>query len=166
MNNAIVSAMAQAGNQTLNNSSTSINSAFGDSFSLAGPIFLVVWAVLLVFIISLARERRYFQVLVDAFGDVALSVYYFVHGVVFLVAIAALMSPAYLFATANSSTQQAVGKYVGGALVAYIVITGVGYLAKQYVHDPIRENVAEVIPEDWEPDETEEPDEGGEPADD
>lgn len=137
----------------LANASNAVVNGFGSMEGLAGPVVLIVWAVLIIAVMSAARSNEYFQHIVDALGVVAESVVYFLHGAAFLAVLAVVMAPAYFVATADPGTRQTVGTYVGIALGVYVAITVVGYLAKEWVIDPIRTNVSEALPE---PDETDE----------
>lgn len=133
----------QYSNETIQNSTSS----FASSFDLFGPVLFIVWSLIVVAVVSAARSNTYFERLIDALGFVAVSVVYFLHGVAFIAGLAVLMAPAYFVANADPGTQQTVGKYALLALIAYAAITGLGYVAKGTVIDPIRENINEALPE-------------------
>lgn len=131
----------------LANASADVVNGFGSMQGLAGPLFLVLWALIIIGLLSAVRDSRYVEYVVDALGIVAVSVYYVVHGVAAVTGLTVLLAPGYLLATADPSTQQTVGKYAAGAVVAYAALASIGYVAKHKFTDPARENLSDALPE-------------------
>lgn len=131
------------------NASANISSGFADMTGLTGPVILVLWAVVIMGTVSAARNSDYFERLVDAFGMLAVSFYYAVHGLAAVTALAVLSAPVYWLSTADGSTQAAVGKYALYAVGGYAALTVVGYAFKHKLVNPIMENADEhdLLPE-------------------
>lgn len=128
---------------------SNVSSGFANSMDLFGPLLIVLYVVVVMGLLITARSSDHFERLVDALGLLAVSVYYAIHGVAAVTALAVLSTPAYLVATADPSTRSMVGRYAVIAIGGYALLAIVGYASKHYVVDPIRENVDEagLLPE-------------------
>jgi hypothetical protein len=151
--------LLQSSEPALTNASASVTGGFASSTSLVPPLLVVLWAVVIVGLLSAARNSDHFERLLDAFGVVALSAYYAIHGLAAVTALAVFSAPVYFLATADASTQSAVGKYGLYAIGGYVGLTAVGYVVKHRLVTPILENADEhdLLPE-------QESGEGGETA--
>lgn len=125
----------------LMNASADVASAFGSTEGLAGPIVIVLWAVVIMGLLSAARNSAYFKRMIDAFGMFAVSMYYAIHGVAAVTAFAVLSAPVYFLATAEPGTQILVGKYALYTVAGYVGLTAIGYVFRHEVLNPILANV-------------------------
>jgi len=140
-------AILQINNSTFANASNGVAWGFADTTGLVGPVVLVAWTAIIIGIVSGLRSNEHFDNIVDALGWVATSLTYVLHGVAAVAMAAVVMAPAYLLATADPGTRSTAGKYLVGGIVLYALLAGIGYIAKHQIFEPIRENIADVLPE-------------------
>lgn len=139
----------------MSNASASLSSGFSTTEGLIGPLLVVLWTILIIGLLATVRSSTYFERLLGALSLVGTAVYYAIHGLATLTAVAIVMAPAYLVATANSSARAAVGKYALYGLVAFALLAAVGYLSRHYLIEPAMRNADEagLLPEPSDEDE-------------
>jgi len=141
---------------TVNASGTGLRSASNSMTGMLPILFVFLWVAVVGVLVLAARNSDYFEKLISVGNAFAVSVYYTIHGIAAVTAAVIVLAPAYLVATADPTTQSKVGRYALYGLVAYLGLTVVGYLFKNYVVTPVVKNADEagLLPEpDEEPDE-------------
>lgn len=126
--------------ENLSNASSAVASSYG----AASEIWVgLAMALVLVLAIALTNTRA-FKWLVGRFGTVALAVYYALHGLAGVGALAGFAYPFYWVSQLDGQTQGQIAIYGVGALVTFLGLSGFGYLVRHYFVEPIMENAREA----------------------
>lgn len=133
----------------LQNASADLSAGYASSMGLVDITLLTAGIALVVSVLVALRNERFFQRFLEVAGGLAVATYYAVHGIVAVAVFAIVSAPFYLLATADRSTQAALGKYALGAVVVFAGLALVGYVWKHLIVDPIRDNAEkhDLLPE-------------------